>query len=57
MLVDSGVKACLPDANNLEEAVTAYDQIPKYKEKSEKFGVAAIHVTPILQQVREGAFL
>lgn len=44
MLLDSGIENCLPKATSLEEAVEAYNKIPKYKEKAEKNGVTAIHL-------------
>ncbi|MCB9092543.1 MAG: GNAT family N-acetyltransferase [Halobacteriovoraceae bacterium] len=48
MLVDSGFKSCIPDAANMEFAVKAYDQIPKYSEKAAKFGVTAIHLRVLI---------
>jgi len=47
MLVDAGVKNCLPNVNSVEDGVKAYDSIPKYSEKAAQFGVTAIHLRRI----------
>lgn len=50
MLVATGFKACVPQCENLQEAIEAYDRIPKYKEKARVSGVFAIHLT-VLKEI------
>jgi len=42
MLQKVGVKKCIPEAHDLEEAVRIYDSIPGYAQKAAAFGVVAI---------------
>ncbi len=44
MLESVGYKQCIPDAENLEEALLRYHQIPQYPQKEKKFGVVALHL-------------
>lgn len=44
MLLDQGVKNCLPDLSNADEAAQVYHSFPGYKEGESQFGVLAIGI-------------
>lgn len=46
LLTASNYSYCVPDCSSLDNAVEAYNQIPKYREKEQESGVVAIHVKP-----------
>lgn len=47
MLLDQGVKNCLPDLSDLEEGVRVYHSFPGYQESESHFGVIAIGIKKV----------
>lgn len=49
MLEKEGVERCLPDIKSLKAAIDVYNNIPRYAQKADQFGVLAIHLKKITQ--------
>lgn len=51
MLTVEGVRNCLPNVSSVPKGVQKYHQIPNYKERAREFGVLAIKIKLLAEQV------